>query len=163
MYAEDGVVLGIDNHLAKARFAFVLRHKATAKSHRQFLYLHRDRHRLRLCFRDTYGRDLRVRINDRRDSIIRDALQRDLLQHASYCHFGLTRSNMREHDLSRDISAGIDIRQVSLAELIDLDRSALQLDVIECLESQQIRTATDRNQYPLRGKPTPVPSLKGRA
>ena len=54
---------------------------------------------------------------------------------------------MRKHDFSRDISAGIDVRQVGLTELIHFDRSALQLDVIERFETQQIRAAANRNQH----------------
>ena len=57
---------------------------------------------------------------------------------------------MREHDLSRDIAAGIDVRQVGLAELIDLDCSALQLKFIERFETLQISPTTYAYQHSLR-------------
>ena len=125
MHTEDAVVLGIDDHLAQACLAFILRHESTGEGHRQFAYLNRNGHGFRLGFRDTYGRYFRVRINDRRNGIIGDSLKRNDFEHATYSDFGLTSSDVRQHNLTGHVTAGIDIRQVRFAEIVDYDRAAI--------------------------------------
>ena len=77
-------------------------------------------------------------------------MQRNLLEHATYSHFSLTRGNVSEHNLAGDIAAGKHVRQVRLHEVIHHDSTAVKFDVRECLQSLEISAATDGNENLVR-------------
>ena len=52
MNTDNRVTAAVYNHLAKSGLAFVLCHKTAGEGHRQLAHLYRNRHLLRLTFRN---------------------------------------------------------------------------------------------------------------
>ena len=147
MYTQDSLTTFVHNHLAEACLALVLRYKTTRVSHWQLVYLvwHKrlvGGHRWRkialldlveILLGKTHTGDLWVGIYNTRNSVIGDALERQLLEHTAYSHLSLTASHMGEHDLACDIACGIDIFEIGAHEIVYDDSATVDLDIIERL------------------------------
>ena len=147
MYTKYCLAAFVHNDLAKAHLAFVLSYKATGIGHRQLVHLIRNKwfvggHGWRkialldiveVFLGQSDACDLWVGINDTRDSVISDALEWQLLEHTAYSYLGLSRSDMGEHDLARDIACGIDVLEVCVHEIVYHNATTVDLDIIERL------------------------------
>ena len=102
-----------------------------------------------IMLRHSHRGNLRIGVDNRRNGVVGNTLERNLLEHTPYSHFGLATCDMGEHNLARNIACRIDIREVGLHKIVHYDTATMQLKVVECFQTLQISPTTDRNQYTL--------------
>ena len=105
MHADDRALFPMNQHLAQAVRALILRHKAPRIAHGQLLHLIIDAFFPGLFLRSPDGRDLGAGVNDGGICVITHAVR--LAQHCVNGDLCFTISRMRQHMMAVDIARGI--------------------------------------------------------